>query len=142
MHSSLSLNDLNGMDRTQLMREWFDLFGVPAPSHARPGLLKPAIAWQLQLEAWERNNPENNIKRLHQQLQRKLTEASSPAIRKTISLNVGTQIVREWNGKIYRVTATDDGYEYAGKTYKSLTAISKLITGTAWSGPKFFGVVK
>jgi hypothetical protein len=95
MLSSLSLNDLDGMDRMQLMRAWFDLFGVPAPSHARLGLLKPAIAWQLQIKAWERKDPENSIKRLQQQLQRKLTENSSPTIRKTMSLNAGTQIVRE-----------------------------------------------
>jgi hypothetical protein len=142
METLLSLNDLDRMGRTQLMRAWFDIFGVPAPSHVRPGLLKPALAWQLQLEAWELQNPENSIKRLHQQLQRKLTDASSQTIRKTMSLNAGTQIVREWNGNTYRVSATDDEYEYAGQTYKSLTAISKLITGTAWSGPKFFGVVK
>jgi hypothetical protein len=139
--SSLVLTDLEKMDRTQLMRAWVAVFDSPAPNHARLGFLTQALAWQQQCVKWEQQSG-HKVKNIHKQLRRKLTEASSSSTRKTLSLNVGTQIVREWNGNTYRVTAIDKGYEYAGQTYQSLTAISKLITGTAWSGPKFFGVVK
>jgi hypothetical protein len=133
--------DLDKLDRTQLMRAWVAVFDSPAPNHARPGFLVQALAWQQQCAQWEKQSG-LKVKSIHKQLRRKLTEANSASTRKTLSLNAGTQIIREWNGNTYRVTATDDGYEYAGQTYRSLTAISHLITGTPWSGPKFFGVVK
>ncbi len=50
-------------------------------------------------------------------------------------------IVREYKGKTHRVKVTDDGYRYAGETYRSLTAIAKVITGApSISGPRFFGL--
>jgi len=55
-------------------------------------------------------------------------------------LQLGSQIVREWNGKTYTVHATDQGYVLNGVTYGSLSAVAKAITGAHWSGPRFFGV--
>ena len=53
----------------------------------------------------------------------------------------GTRFSREWHGKVYEVIATGQGtYEYAGCTYRSLTAITQAITGTKWNGKKFFGI--
>jgi hypothetical protein len=46
---------------------------------------------------------------------------------------------REWKGKVHRVTITDGGFSWDGKTYKSLTQIAYAITGTRWNGPRFFG---
>ena len=45
-----------------------------------------------------------------------------------------------WNGRTYQVEILDSGYRFDGKTYPSLTAITKRITGTHWSGPRFFGL--
>jgi hypothetical protein len=53
---------------------------------------------------------------------------------------LGTRLVREWNGKRYEVTVTAGGFEYAGKPYRSLSAITKAITGTHWNGRAFFGL--
>ena len=52
----------------------------------------------------------------------------------------GTRYVREHNGKLHEVTVLDDGFEYEGESYRSLTEIAKAITGTKWSGPAFFGL--
>ncbi|MDF0603910.1 DUF2924 domain-containing protein [Psychromarinibacter sp. C21-152] len=52
----------------------------------------------------------------------------------------GTQLVREWNGRTYRVNVTKDCYVMAGERFKSLSAIARRITGTSWSGPRFFGL--
>lgn len=53
----------------------------------------------------------------------------------------GTTLLREFDGRRYTVTVLSDGrYEYQGQSYKSLSAIAKLITGTQWSGPAFFGL--
>ena len=56
------------------------------------------------------------------------------------SVSAGTHLVREWNGRTYQVEVLDSGYRFDGKTYPSLTAITKRITGTHWSGPRFFGL--
>ncbi len=56
-------------------------------------------------------------------------------------LSEGTHLVREWNGRTYQVEVTKSGYVMDGKTYRSLTAIARRITGANWSGPRFFGLV-
>ena len=53
---------------------------------------------------------------------------------------VGTRLIREWNGHRHEVTVVAGGYEYQGRRYRSLTAITELITGTHWNGPAFFGL--
>ena len=60
-------------------------------------------------------------------------------LRFAISL-AGTLLIREWQGVEHCVTVRDDGYEYQGRPYKSLSAIARAITGTKWSGPRFFGM--
>jgi hypothetical protein len=59
-----------------------------------------------------------------------------------LSLKPGARLVREWHGRTHTVTVTEDGFDYAGVTYTSLTKIAKKITGARWSGPRFFGVVR
>lgn len=52
----------------------------------------------------------------------------------------GTRLMREWNGRMHVVDITDQGILFDGKLYRSLTAVAKRITGTHWSGPRFFGL--
>jgi hypothetical protein len=58
----------------------------------------------------------------------------------SLSLKPGARLVREWRGRRHTVTVTEDGFEYAGENYPSLTKIAKKITGARWSGPRFFGL--
>jgi len=56
---------------------------------------------------------------------------------------VDTVLLREWGETSYRVTVTPEGrFELGGKVFKSLSAASRHITGTNWSGPRFFGLVQ
>jgi hypothetical protein len=57
-----------------------------------------------------------------------------------LSIRAGTHLVREWNGRTYQVEALENGFRLDGKTYRSLSAIAKKITGAHWSGPRFFGL--
>jgi hypothetical protein len=57
-------------------------------------------------------------------------------------LKPGARLVREWHGRTHTVTVTEDGFEYVGLSYRSLSNIAKKITGTHWSGPRFFGLVR
>jgi hypothetical protein len=80
---------------------------------------------------------------LSAQTRGKLTETigklSTSSHRAPRRFRPGTRIVREWKGKVHEVTITDDGFEYEGETFKSLSPIACRITGTHWSGPAFFG---
>ena len=52
----------------------------------------------------------------------------------------GARLVRDWNGTRHVVEVLADGYRWRGETWRSLSAIAREITGTKWSGPRFFGV--
>ena len=54
----------------------------------------------------------------------------------------GARLVREWHGRTHAVVVTEDGFEFEGKLYRSLTSIAREITGAGWSGPRFFGLAK
>src|SRR2546421_12558707 len=57
-------------------------------------------------------------------------------------LKPGTKLVREWHGRAHTVMVAEDGFEFDGKRYRSLTRVARLITGVHWSGPVFFGLRK
>jgi hypothetical protein len=59
-----------------------------------------------------------------------------------LALKPGARLVREWHGRTHTVTVTEEGFEFAGTNYASLTKIAKKITGAHWSGPRFFGLVR
>lgn len=66
--------------------------------------------------------------------------AVSPAPRSRRRLAPGARLMREWNGKTYVVDVIEEGFVFQAKVHKSLTAIAHQITGTHWSGPRFFGL--
>jgi hypothetical protein len=57
-------------------------------------------------------------------------------------LKIGATLVRQWRGHTHTVLVRDDGFEYDGERYGSLSVIAKRITGAPWSGPRFFGLAK
>ena len=59
-----------------------------------------------------------------------------------IVVKTGAILVRQWRGHTHTVLAREDGFEYDGQRYRSLTVIAERITGAHWSGPRFFGVNK
>jgi hypothetical protein len=56
------------------------------------------------------------------------------------SIKPGTKLIREWKGKVHEVVIAGDTYIWRGKHYRSLSEIARAITGTRWSGPRFFGL--
>jgi hypothetical protein len=73
---------------------------------------------------------------LTKELQTKGSIVSDPGPR----ARPGARLVRDWRGRTHTVVVTEDGFEYAGKTYSSLSKIAQAITGAHWSGPRFFGL--
>jgi hypothetical protein len=56
-------------------------------------------------------------------------------------LGAGVRLIREWNGRTHIVTVEEDCFIYASRSYQSLSAIARDITGARWSGPRFFGLI-
>ena len=56
-------------------------------------------------------------------------------------LKPGAKLVREWRGETHDVLVVEDGFLWRGKSRRSLSSIAREITGTRWSGPRFFGLV-
>ncbi len=124
------INELSNLSREILNEKWNQAFGHSAPSRVHRTLLASALAWHLQMKAQKNWTPAK--------IHRLLDQASGGKI----MIQPGTRLVREWQGRHYQVTVLRTGFEYAGKTYQSLTAITREITGISWSGPKFFGLKK
>ena len=59
-----------------------------------------------------------------------------------LSLRPGARLVREWRGRTHTVVMTENGFEYVGEVFPSLTKIARAITGAHWSGPRFFGLIR
>jgi hypothetical protein len=117
---------LVSLDRPALAERWEEVFGSPAPVGCRSGFLRSALGWHLQAQAL---HPKRSWDRLLR-LQRPPAETLTP----------GTRLVREWQGATHQVMVLPSGFEYGGRPYRSLSAIARAITGTAWSGPAFFGL--
>ena len=64
---------------------------------------------------------------------------SLPAPRQ-VMLSAGTRLVREWNGRTISVDVQGEGYVWNDQRYGSLSEIARAVTGTRWSGPRFFGI--
>ena len=56
------------------------------------------------------------------------------------SLKPGSKLVREWRGRTHKVIVLEDGFEWKGTRWRSLSVIARKITGVHWSGPRFFGL--
>ena len=59
-----------------------------------------------------------------------------------VVLKTGTTLVRQWRGHTHAVSVRENGFEYEGERYRSLSVIAKRITGAHWSGPRFFGLTQ
>jgi Protein of unknown function (DUF2924) len=132
------LNALTQASTASLQTMWKDVFGVPAVPRAKPELLRRCIAYRLQEDAFGGLNS-----RLCSQLAglgRELEQGAKSPPLPTASLKAGTRLVRTWNGDAHRVTVAEDGFTYRDRRYRSLSEIARLITGTRWSGPRFFGI--
>ena len=125
--------DLGQMDRSALRVAWVAAFGDAPPHFLSMIFMRKALIWDVQCRAFGGLTTE--VKRtLKSAASGKQVRTPSPAIMP------GTQLVREWNGRRYQVEVGDDGFVMNGKRFKSLSAIALQITGTTWSGPRFFGL--
>ena len=100
--------------------------------------MRRAIAYRIQEKAFGGLSAASKRKLKDHATQIEITGRVRPDSRPVV--RSGARLVREWNGRTYTVTVTEDGFGYGGKTYRSLTRVARVITGAHWSGPRFFGL--
>lgn len=131
------LSALTVMSPAQLRAAWREIFRQPPPDMT-PELMARAIAWRIQ-ERLHGGLPGSVSRELAKAADR-LRKTGEVASAHDISLKPGTRLVRSWHGRTINVLVTEDGLEFDGRRYRSLTHISSEVTGTHWSGPRFFGL--
>ena len=122
----------------ELRREWRRLYHYDPPRISRD-LLILGIAHRLQ-EIQHGGLGKATLRKLAT-LAKTLRTTGRVGPTPSLNLKPGARLVREWHGRTHTVTVTEDGFEYAGTSYPSLTKIAKKITGVHWSGPRFFGLL-
>ena len=119
-------------NRTDLLSQWTAVVGGKAPTGLSTVRLERGIRYEQQLDP--------ALKRLDKQVNGRLKQLARQTRPARQKLMPGTRLLREWGNTTHEVAVTDQGYVYRGMTYRSLSAIAETITGTRWSGPKFFGL--
>ena len=132
---------LRSLSRQRLLDLWQELYGVAPPSGIRREVMIPFLAYRIQENA--EGALSASVRAQIKSVARNLKCARKSPNRATrLRIKTGTRILRRWGSEMHEVSVTATGYEYRGHGYRSLSEIARLITGTRWSGPAFFGLKK
>lgn len=128
---------LGDLGLPELRELWAERLG-PVPRHQSADLMRRRFAYEIQVRFYGGLKPETT-KRLRK-LQQAFAANPDYTPLPNYGLKPGTMLTREWKGTLHRVGVMDNGFEYKGERYASLSEIAGLITGSKWSGPVFFGI--
>jgi hypothetical protein len=126
------LKTLTGLSREDLIARWVALYGGAPPPRTSRSLMIRAVAYKMQ---------ERVYGGLSASTRRALADKSPTA--KTVAppeARPGTVLLREWHGVTHQATVVEGGVLYRGKRHRSLSEVARVITGSRWSGPTFFGL--
>ncbi|MEO1107781.1 MAG: DUF2924 domain-containing protein [Pseudomonadota bacterium] len=132
MTKTSDVADLAAMGRSDLVTLWQQLFDQPAPAMLSQTFLRRFIAFEMQSRRHGRLP--RQVKATPEKGSEKKPRPACPA------LKPGRRLLREWNSVTHVVDVTEDGFTWNGRSYRSLSAIARKITGAHWSGPRFFGL--
>jgi hypothetical protein len=127
------IDRLCGLPLKKLKAAWAAEFGREPPRGLWRDLLLRTLAWRLQEKAFGG----------HDKATLRLLEAyghKRTGDQRCQRLKAGTVLVREFGGSRHTVTIMPEGFVWQEKTYSSLSAIARIITGSNWNGPRFFGL--
>ena len=129
------LDRIRSLGLEELRFEWRQRYHSEPPKISR-GLLVLALGYRLQ--EIEHGGLGKSTRRKLRTIAKALRTTGWVGPTPSLRLKPGARLVREWHGRTHTVTVTEDGFEYVGTSYPSLTKIAKKITGAHWSGPRFF----
>jgi len=128
------IDQVRSLGLDALRKRWNSMFGAAPPSDLTKDIITRMIAYRVQEEAY--GGHEREVARLLD----RVAGGEKCEVELNRRLKPGTVLVREYGGERHTVTIVPDGYVWRGTTYPSLSTIARAITGTSWSGPRFFGV--
>ena len=117
---------------------WARRFRCPAPPIQSADVLRRLFAWRLQAEAF--GDLDSKTAASLKRARAAVSKGNGPVPNMSTALRAGSVLVREWRGVTHRVLVRDKGFEREGKEYRTLSEVARAITGTRWSGPRFFGL--
>ena len=126
-------NELTGLQRLSgenLNQQFKLMYRADPPSRMRRPLLIQALAYRMQ---------ENALGGLKPATRRLLASVADDATARRTT-KPGTTLLREWHGVQHRLTVLENGVQFGGERYRSLSEVARKITGSRWSGPLFFGL--
>jgi len=135
---SAKLNALQSMDHGMLQAEWRRFFRVEPPKRLGRELLMLGVGWKLQEQAY--GGVRGTTRRMLAELSKTLERDGDVTRSRVTRLKPGAKLIREWHGKTHTVIVREEGFEWRGKPWRSLSVIARTITGMHWSGPRFFGL--
>ena len=128
---------LEELSREELRHRWVNHYDTPCPTYMSRILMLRALAYRIQEQA---------LGGLDRTTRRRLDRATAdlaagrPLAAPAPKIKPGTRLLREWQGVVHEVIVLERGVEYRDRTWPSLSAVAREITGTRWSGPRFFGL--
>jgi hypothetical protein len=131
---------LGEMAYSNLRLAWRRLYRVHPPKKLSRDLLVLGVAWKLQESVL--GGLSASTKRQLAALATTMETKSDLAKARKVSLRPGARLVRAWGGETHEVLVVEDGFLWRGRTWASLSVIAREMTGTHWSGPRFFGLGK
>ena len=142
MSGIANLSDLGLED---LRQAWRDRLGDPPPRVSSAELLRRWLGWELQARAQGGFDAatRRHLRELSRPFDKTSAQPNDRAPANEIvgrSLPPGTVLQREHAGTTHRVTVLEKGFAWNGQTFSSLSEVAFRITGTRWSGPRFFGL--
>ena len=133
---------LRGLDVGELRARWHTVFRRRAPPHLPRHLLFRMLAYRLQADRFGDLDADSRrrLDRLGSGSAESIDRLVADLNRARIELRPGALLTREWDGHLQRVMVLADGFSWNGTTYRSLSKLAFAMTGTRWSGPRFFGL--
>jgi hypothetical protein len=131
------LSSLPHLPKSAIVELWQQLFKTDPPD-MRKDLLVQFLAYRLQEE--EFGGLSDRSHRRVRELASSIETTSRTSGFQKLAIKPGTRLIREWKDQVHVVNVEEGNYEYRGARYESLSEIARLITGTRWSGPLFFGL--
>jgi hypothetical protein len=137
MSLDAQLTALSAMSPAAVRAAWREAYRT-APPDITPELMARAVAARLQERRY--GGLPSSVVREIARLTTRLRKTDDVVAIHDVRLKPGTRLVRGWHGRTVNVLVTADGFEFDGRQYSSLTRIAHEVTGTRWSGPRFFGL--
>ena len=134
---AVDLAALSDFPTNELKERWSDLYGSACPPRMSRNILVRAIACRVQERAFGGLSP--LTRRRFDRAAADLAVGRIP-VPPASKIQPGTRLLREWQGRVHEVIVLDKGVDYRGKSWPSLSAVAREITGARWSGPRFFGL--